>query len=196
MHERDRIVLKGAKRAGISLAWNLAGGYQEPLTKVISIHMATVEECARAYVKEPAPRLITPPHVLNRLAAIALAVLHIQFRGSFAPRGSMEIMKDQPRPRRGMKMMKIDPRSARGRNNGFGPGATIGTSPSPADPVGGFGILSRRPGWSTLDARAQAHRALGSRVWTTRARARAQEPATPGAAPGSPASRQSRDAVE
>ena len=55
MRERDRTVFEAAKRAGVPLAWNLAGGYQEPLTKVISIHMATMEECARAYVKEPAP---------------------------------------------------------------------------------------------------------------------------------------------
>ena len=36
------------------LAWNLAGGYQDPISKVVSIHMATMEECAQAYVTNSA----------------------------------------------------------------------------------------------------------------------------------------------
>lgn len=50
MRERDRIVFRGAQGAGVPLAWNLAGGYQEPISKVISIHTATMEECVGAYV--------------------------------------------------------------------------------------------------------------------------------------------------
>jgi acetoin utilization deacetylase AcuC-like enzyme len=49
---RDRLVFEGARNAGIPLAWNLAGGYQTPVTKVIAIHQATMEECARAYVSK------------------------------------------------------------------------------------------------------------------------------------------------
>jgi acetoin utilization deacetylase AcuC-like enzyme len=49
MRQRDRIVFDGAARAGVPLAWDLAGGYQEPLSKVLAIHLATMEECARAY---------------------------------------------------------------------------------------------------------------------------------------------------
>ncbi len=50
MRERDGIVFEAARRAGVPLAWNLAGGYQEPISKVVRIHMTTMEECVRAYV--------------------------------------------------------------------------------------------------------------------------------------------------
>jgi acetoin utilization deacetylase AcuC-like enzyme len=49
MRERDRMVFAGAHRAGVPLAWDLAGGYQEPLSKVLAIHLATMEECVRVY---------------------------------------------------------------------------------------------------------------------------------------------------
>jgi len=49
MRERDRIVFEGAYRAGVPLAWDLAGGYQEPLSKVLAIHLATMQECVRVY---------------------------------------------------------------------------------------------------------------------------------------------------
>jgi acetoin utilization deacetylase AcuC-like enzyme len=49
MRERDRIVFEAARQTGVPLAWNLAGGYQEPVSKVIRIHAATMEECARVY---------------------------------------------------------------------------------------------------------------------------------------------------
>jgi acetoin utilization deacetylase AcuC-like enzyme len=51
MRQRDAIVFDAAKRAGVALAWNLAGGYQEPLSKVVEIHMATMQECTRVYVR-------------------------------------------------------------------------------------------------------------------------------------------------
>jgi acetoin utilization deacetylase AcuC-like enzyme len=35
---RDRIVFVEAKRAGIPVVWNLAGGYQTPIEKVLEIH--------------------------------------------------------------------------------------------------------------------------------------------------------------
>lgn len=54
MRRREEIVFGGAKAAGVPLAWNLAGGYQQPLSKVIDLHVQTMRECARAYVAAPA----------------------------------------------------------------------------------------------------------------------------------------------
>jgi acetoin utilization deacetylase AcuC-like enzyme len=48
--ERDRLVFKTARRLGIPLAWNLAGGYQKPLRKVLDIHDNTMRACAAAYL--------------------------------------------------------------------------------------------------------------------------------------------------
>ncbi len=42
--ERDRMVFAAAARAGVPVAWNLAGGYQEPLAKVLELHAITMEE--------------------------------------------------------------------------------------------------------------------------------------------------------
>jgi acetoin utilization deacetylase AcuC-like enzyme len=53
MRERDAIVFDAARRSGVPLAWNLAGGYQDPIWKVVRIHMATMEECVRTYVVKP-----------------------------------------------------------------------------------------------------------------------------------------------
>jgi len=50
MRQRDRMVFEGAQKAGVPLAWNLAGGYQRPVSKVVKLHVATMEECVRAYV--------------------------------------------------------------------------------------------------------------------------------------------------
>jgi len=50
MRERERIVFSAAKTAGVPLAWALGGGYQVPISKVIQLHMATMEECVRVYV--------------------------------------------------------------------------------------------------------------------------------------------------
>jgi acetoin utilization deacetylase AcuC-like enzyme len=44
---RDRIVFSTLKAMNIPVAWNLAGGYQEPLEKVLGIHNATLEECLK-----------------------------------------------------------------------------------------------------------------------------------------------------
>jgi acetoin utilization deacetylase AcuC-like enzyme len=49
LRERDARVFEGAKRRGIPLAWNLAGGYQSPIRKVLDIHDATAQECVRVY---------------------------------------------------------------------------------------------------------------------------------------------------
>lgn len=48
--ERDRIVFSIAKTIGIPVVWNLAGGYQEPLSRVLDIHRNTLFACAAEYV--------------------------------------------------------------------------------------------------------------------------------------------------
>ena len=48
--ERDRIVFSGAASACIPLVWNLAGGYQEPLSRVLDIHRNTLAACAAVYL--------------------------------------------------------------------------------------------------------------------------------------------------
>lgn len=52
MRRRDRAVFRWAARRGKPLAWNLAGGYQIPLSKVLELHLATVEECLDAFEGE------------------------------------------------------------------------------------------------------------------------------------------------
>jgi acetoin utilization deacetylase AcuC-like enzyme len=49
--ERDRIVFSIAKAMGIPLVWNLAGGYQEPLSRVLEIHRNTMSACISEYVQ-------------------------------------------------------------------------------------------------------------------------------------------------
>jgi len=50
---RDEIVFNAAKKAGVPIAWNLAGGYQTELDgsipKVLEIHDNTMRECVRVY---------------------------------------------------------------------------------------------------------------------------------------------------
>lgn len=47
LRRRDEIVFGTLKRLEIPCAWNLAGGYQQPIQKVLDIHNATMEECLR-----------------------------------------------------------------------------------------------------------------------------------------------------
>ena len=49
LRERDRRVFKGCRSMGLPVAWNLAGGYQTPLRKVLDIHDNTMLECLAAY---------------------------------------------------------------------------------------------------------------------------------------------------
>jgi acetoin utilization deacetylase AcuC-like enzyme len=49
MGRREEIVFGAARAAGVPLAWNLAGGYQQPLSKVIDLHVQTMRVCARVY---------------------------------------------------------------------------------------------------------------------------------------------------
>lgn len=46
---RDRMVFEGAKAAKRPVAWCLAGGYQEPISKVVALHVNTMRECARVF---------------------------------------------------------------------------------------------------------------------------------------------------
>ena len=46
---RDRIVFSVAKSIGIPVVWNLAGGYQEPLARVLEIHRNTMLACVAEY---------------------------------------------------------------------------------------------------------------------------------------------------
>ena len=51
MRSRDSIVFNTFKKMNIPVAWNLAGGYQEPLRKVLDIHDATAQECIKTFAK-------------------------------------------------------------------------------------------------------------------------------------------------
>ena len=50
LYERDLIVFETAAELGISIAWNLAGGYQTPLRKVLQIHDGTMRACGKVYL--------------------------------------------------------------------------------------------------------------------------------------------------
>ncbi len=49
LRERDRLVFTECVRLGLPIAWNLAGGYQQPLRKVLDIHDNTMLECLAAF---------------------------------------------------------------------------------------------------------------------------------------------------
>lgn len=49
MIERDQIVFEAAHASETPIAWNLAGGYQTPLSKVVDLHVNTLRECVRAF---------------------------------------------------------------------------------------------------------------------------------------------------
>lgn len=46
---RDRTVFEYAKTKNIPLVWNLAGGYQTPVSRVIVLHMNTVKICNEVF---------------------------------------------------------------------------------------------------------------------------------------------------
>lgn len=50
MKRRDDIVFKVAKKLNKPIVWNLAGGYQDPLQKVLDIHNNTLESCLEHYI--------------------------------------------------------------------------------------------------------------------------------------------------
>jgi acetoin utilization deacetylase AcuC-like enzyme len=49
LRARDRIVFQHCATVHLPIAWNLAGGYQNPLRKVLDIHDNTMAECIAAY---------------------------------------------------------------------------------------------------------------------------------------------------
>jgi acetoin utilization deacetylase AcuC-like enzyme len=53
---RDRIVFEAARRQAIPIAWNLAGGYQDPIEGVLALHLNTMRACVDAYCDAAAIR--------------------------------------------------------------------------------------------------------------------------------------------
>lgn len=51
MRQRDMIVFQICAELCLPVAWNLAGGYQKDLRKVIDLHDATMQECVRAFLR-------------------------------------------------------------------------------------------------------------------------------------------------
>lgn len=49
MRERDRIVFESCFEASTPLVWCLAGGYQKPISKVVDLHVTTMEECISVF---------------------------------------------------------------------------------------------------------------------------------------------------
>ncbi len=49
MIERDQIVFEAAHASETPIAWNLAGGYQKPLSKIVELHLNTLRECVKAF---------------------------------------------------------------------------------------------------------------------------------------------------
>jgi acetoin utilization deacetylase AcuC-like enzyme len=47
---RDRIVFRELHKLGVPVVWNLAGGYQTPLRKVLDIHDNTMRACVETYL--------------------------------------------------------------------------------------------------------------------------------------------------
>ena len=52
LFERDLKVFLACQARGIPVAWNLAGGYQKPLRKVLDIHDCTMKACIAVYVSK------------------------------------------------------------------------------------------------------------------------------------------------
>jgi acetoin utilization deacetylase AcuC-like enzyme len=48
MRQRDALVFRTLRHRGTPVAWNLAGGYQEPIGKVVDLHVNSMRECLRA----------------------------------------------------------------------------------------------------------------------------------------------------
>lgn len=51
LYRRDSAVFQALKGLRVPVAWNLAGGYQRPLRRVLDIHDNTLRACASAYIK-------------------------------------------------------------------------------------------------------------------------------------------------
>lgn len=49
LYRRDQVVFQGLRQMGVPVVWNLAGGYQTPLRKVLDIHDNTMRACVEVY---------------------------------------------------------------------------------------------------------------------------------------------------
>ncbi len=58
--ERDRRVFVWCRQLGVPVVWNLAGGYQRPLRRVLEIHDNTLSACAAIYRGQDACRARRP----------------------------------------------------------------------------------------------------------------------------------------
>lgn len=52
LRQRDRIVFEHCAARRLPIVWNLAGGYQKPLRKVLDVHDNTLRECLRVFEPE------------------------------------------------------------------------------------------------------------------------------------------------
>ncbi len=53
LRKRDRMTLEFCKNNRLPLVWNLAGGYQSPVEKVLALHHASLEESMAIYLGAP-----------------------------------------------------------------------------------------------------------------------------------------------
>lgn len=49
MRRRDRLVFEYCRNVGLPVVWNLAGGYQDDIQRVLDLHHATMEECLACF---------------------------------------------------------------------------------------------------------------------------------------------------
>ncbi len=49
LRERDAIVFSTCRELNLPIAWNLAGGYQPDISKVVAIHVNTARECVNYF---------------------------------------------------------------------------------------------------------------------------------------------------
>ena len=59
--QRDKVVFQGLQALDIPVVWNLAGGYQTPLRKVLDIHDNTMRACVETFCGGPTMGGAYPP---------------------------------------------------------------------------------------------------------------------------------------
>jgi len=50
LYQRDQIVFRALRKRNVPVVWNLAGGYQTPLRRVLDIHDNTMRACTEAFI--------------------------------------------------------------------------------------------------------------------------------------------------
>ncbi len=63
---RDKIVFDAAHQQSVPIAWNLAGGYQNPIERVLALHLNTMRACVDAYCDSTAIRPLNRAATANR----------------------------------------------------------------------------------------------------------------------------------